>query len=232
MQTKTYLFDQEQWKQKLKDLFVSHKAELDSFGTRVNQTFEAAVFAKTIQWHKNNGWRVDIRNPKKKNQYIFKLKFSTRGAPGGYTHVLCEKENELIEIRHQLRAKIYHQPSWGVEANICCDIAIIKIVENLNKMPSDFAIENEDLISFGEAKHMSAYPELIASFVGLVHELRPECLDNIRNNTDFKQSNTVAPFLYLSGYLSGTADAMQTSITERGYNVDIYHINNELCIIK
>ncbi len=228
MPTKTYSFNQEEWKNKLAGLFAEHKADLTSFGLRVNQTFEAAIFAKTINWHKGNGWSIRIKNPKRKGKETFKLKFSTRGAPGKYTYAICRNNDREIEIRHQLRVRTKHQPASGRTANICCDIAIIKRQTDLDKMPTDFAIVNDDLVSFGEVKHMSAFPELIASFIGLVHELYPARLGEKKEKDSTGSNTSLSPFLYLSGYLAGTAEALSESIQDRGYEVAIYHVKNDM----
>ena len=99
-------------------------------------------------------------------------------------------------------------------------------------MPTDFAIVNDDLVSFGEVKHMSAFPELIASFIGLVHELYPARLGGKKEKDSTGSNTSLSPFLYLSGYLAGTADALSESIQDRGYEVAIYHVNNDMNQVK
>ena len=89
-----YLFDQKNATAKLRVFFEKEKPRLNSFGNTVNQTFEAYTFAATINWYKNNGWSVQIVNPKVKRKERFKLKFSTRGAPNNFSYAICEKNNE------------------------------------------------------------------------------------------------------------------------------------------
>jgi len=47
-----YLFDQELAIKELNNFFLKNGAALRSFGSTVNQTFEAYVFASCIKWYK------------------------------------------------------------------------------------------------------------------------------------------------------------------------------------
>ncbi|MEQ8554908.1 MAG: hypothetical protein RIC06_25710 [Cyclobacteriaceae bacterium] len=223
---KKYLFDQEQTKSKLADFFRHEKADITSFGSAVNQTFEAYVFAKVIDWFKNKGFTVDVQNPSIDGQQVFRLKYSTRGAPKNYTHVLVQKGIERYQIRHQLRVSTARQRGKReYNANICCDISII-LDKDLKNFKTDEAIPNDWLMAFGEVKHMSAFAELIASFIGLTHELKPKKLKRIRTKN---YSTEVLPcFLYVSGYLNPTAKGIIETIENRKFDLDIYSIDRPI----
>ncbi len=222
---KTYLFNQEEAKGKLKIFFQDEKAKLDSFGSKVNQTFEAYTFASTIKWYKNNEWKVKINNPKVRGKEIFRLKFSTRGAPRNFSYVVCEKDNRSCQIRHQLRVSTKaHKEKNKQRANICCDIVILEDV-NLEDYSTDSAVLNTDLISFGEVKHMSAFAELVAGFIGMVHELQPCRLKRIRIG-DWSVTDHIAPYLNVSGMLQPTARGLDETIKNRKFDIDIYHYEN------
>ncbi|MFA7654339.1 MAG: hypothetical protein WCX97_04910 [Candidatus Magasanikbacteria bacterium] len=216
---KEYLFDQEKARNNLKKYFETEKADLYSFGTTVNQVFEAYTFAETIQWYQKNHWQAKIINPPEG----FTLKFSTRGRPFNYSYVICEKDIKKCQIRHQLRVKTKaHKQNNKYAANICCDIVIME------DMPIDYfstkdAIENQWLIAFGEVKHMSAYAELIASFIGIVHELQPKRLKNIRTKKQSKMPHDhISSFLNVSGELWPTAKGLNETIEKRKYDIDVY----------
>jgi len=220
-----YLFDQELAKNELNDFFLKNGALLTSFGSTVNQTFEAFVFASCIKWYKNNDWIVNIINPKDgryKNK--FQLKFNTRGAPANYSYAKCVKNNEIKQIHHGLRVNTKYS-TYEVDkfdSNICLDIAIIKETD-ISNYKTDIAIPNEQLLSFGEAKHMSAFAELIASFIGMVHELLPKAL-----NPAETLEGDILPFLYVSGGLYKTARGIYDTIKNRGYKIKIYSFDNKL----
>jgi hypothetical protein len=47
-----YIFDQAKEKENLNNFFKNNNSLLNSFGSTVNQTFEAYVFANCIKWYK------------------------------------------------------------------------------------------------------------------------------------------------------------------------------------
>jgi hypothetical protein len=222
-----YLFDQASVKTQLKDFFTSEKATINNFGSTVNQTFEANVFAEVIKWYRANGWTVNIISPIINGNPTFKLKFNTRGAPRNYSYALCSKDDQTCQIRHGLRT---HTKSYDLlnkkSANIVCDIVVMEDVD-IDGFSSDSAISNDLLIAFGEVKHMSAYAELIASFIGLVHELKPEKLKKIRVRK-WQRSDNISSFLYVSGLLYRTAEGLVETIERRKYDIDIYSFNNPM----
>lgn len=211
-----YMFNQKQTQHDLLDFFGAYHAQLESFGRYVNQTFEAFALSQTIKWYIKRGWSVSCKNPKGGQ---FKLKFSTRGKPVNFSYFILINNRQTIHIRHQLRVGIRHNASSS--ANINLDVAVYKKTD-LSKYSTDDFLPNQELISFGEAKHMSAYAELMANFIGLVHELIPEKLDNIRNQVGFSPSEHIPPFLIVSGILYHTAKEVKKSIEDRGYDIDVY----------
>ena len=70
---------------------------------------------------------------------------------------------------------------------------------------------------------MSAFAELLAGFIGLVHELQPRRLKKVRNpKKQLKETDHVAPFLFVSGLLYNTAKGLEATFIKRGFDVDIY----------
>jgi hypothetical protein len=209
----------------LSDFFDQNRGELSRFGTTINQTFEAYVIAQTIAWFKAQpDWTVEVISPRKDDgSPNFRLKFSTRGRPGSYTYVRCTNSNgESHQIRHQLRvATRHHRNGRRPSANVCLDVAIIHDLD-LSEFKTYDCVSNDALISFGEAKHMSAFAELIAGFVGLVHELQPERLRRIRKRRTKPQPLHPSPFLFVSGHLWQTAEGLVRTIEDRRYDIDVY----------
>jgi hypothetical protein len=222
-----YLFDQQETITSLKNFFKEEKTSLNSFGNKVNQTFEAYTFAETIKRYQNNGWIVKIHNPLIKKVSVFRLKFTTRGAPRNFSYVSCEKGENKCQIRHQLRVSTKAYSSTNkYPANICCDVSIIKDID-LQFYSTNNAVPNKDLISFSEVKHMAAYAELIAGFIGMVHELQPKRLKKIRT-TSWTVDCHMSPYLNVSGHLYGTAKGLYETIEKRKYDIDIYHYEKKI----
>jgi hypothetical protein len=209
-------------KKKLADFFTAYKSQIQDFGSTVNQTFEAFVFASLVKWYTNNGWHVEFKHPKPNSNYV-KLKFSTRGQPSLYTYALCTKRNQKVQVRHGLRvATRHHRAGLTYSANVVLDVAVISDID-LSKHKTDDHVDNSYLITFGEAKHMSAFAELIANFIGLVHEVLPNKLNSLRLHSNSRKRRThPAPFLYVSGYLYPTAQGIAETIKDRGYDIEIF----------
>ncbi len=226
-------FDQKIATDKLHQFFSHKKSKIDDFGKRVSQTFEAATFAQTIKWYEARGWNIDIINPPS-NGGRFRLKYSTRGDAKNYTYVICFKHDanpSTIQIRHQIRVETHHnirrQRKKYKQANIVCDVAILKNFDH-NRITGNMHVSKQDLVSFGEAKHMDAYAELLAGFIGLVHELQPWRLSNDRSGKKEEYKNHIRPFLNLSGFCHNTAEAIKETINRRKLDIDIFDLNNPL----
>lgn len=209
-------------RKELGQFFVDNKTDISDFGSRVNQSFEAFVFASLVNWYSQNGWSVKFKHPTPGSRFV-KLKYSTRGRPSGYTYALCTKGKAKIQIRHGLRVGINHYKlEFSRPANIVLDVAVIADADLSGLKTSDH-VDNSQLITFGEAKHMAAFAELIAGFVGLVHEMRPCRLAPIRSPASpLEPREHPAPFLYVSGHLNPTAQGLVESIKDRGYDIDVY----------
>lgn len=221
-----YLFNQAKAQQELQIFFNAHKPQLSSFGNFVNQTFEAYAFAKVIEWYQDKGYSTKIINPKVKGVEVFRLKFSTRGTPNKFSYAEMTLGDETIQIRHQLRVSTTsNNERLKYNANICCDVVILKN-EDLTFFNSEAPIPSDWLISFGEMKHMSAFAELLANFIGLVFELTPKRLKKIRKRGF--QTAHISPFLYVSGYMNPTAKGILETIKRRKYDIDIYSFENPL----
>lgn len=215
--------DQAETKQRLATFFQAAKKDLHLFGETVNQTFEAHVFAALVAHYGKLGWDPKLMHPGKRadGTAVVRLKFNTRGKPKGYTYALCTKGGVSIQIRHQLRVSTAHRT--GAERrspNICLDVAVIENLD-LDRYTTDQPVPNGDLLSFGEAKHMSAYAELVAQFLGIVHEMMPHCLQGKEPSQRYKEHP--APFLFVSGKFYPSAEGIRETIEARGLRVSFFN---------
>lgn len=75
-------------------------------------------------------------------------------------------------------------------------------------------IPKEHIVSFCEAKHLTPFPELMVNFIGTVHELKPDCLDN---HGKHPVSEHIAPSLMMSGTFGKPTKRIQHSFEKRYY---------------
>jgi hypothetical protein len=223
MANKQWTFDQAATKAGLQGFFSQQRTDLQAFGSTVNQTFEAFVFASVIEWYKKRCWDISIVNPidRQTKAPRFRLKFSTRGEPKNFSYAVAQKKNRTVHIRHQLRVatKAHMRNTKGFYANVCLDVAVTRPMD-LSYYKTYYALPNSALITFGEAKHMSAFAELVAGFIGLVFEMQPTRLTNVRGKS--KRIHHLAPFLFVSGLLWKTAQGVEYTCQRRGFDIDIY----------
>lgn len=217
-------FDQKLAISGLRSFFHNDGATALDFGHRVYQTFEATTFAQVIKWYSDRGWKTSVINPRGSKKG-FRLKYSTRGDAKNYTYVLCVNKKcfpEAIQIRHQIRVETFYNIRKTLpRANIVCDVAILQdgdydfIVGNMHVL-------KDHLISFAEAKHMDAYAELVASFIGLVHEMQPWRLSHDRFKRRTAYSQHPKPFLNISGVCMPTAQGIKATIIRRNIDIAIH----------
>jgi len=217
-------FDQQAEINALVDFFRGQGAAAANFGRKVWQTFEAVTFAKLIRWYRSNGWTTTIENPTIHGRRVFRLKYSTRGDPANFSYVRCARDGATVQIRHQLRVETYHNRSKGKRvprANIVCDVAVVKDGA-YDHIKGRMHVFNTDLITFAEAKHMDAYAELIAGFIGLVHELQPSRLRRSRNSSSPAFPGHPLPFLHLSGICHDSGEGLKATIRRRRFGINVF----------
>jgi hypothetical protein len=223
-------------KNHLADVFQDKRQDLSLFGSTINQIHEAFVFGELIRYYRSKGWKVEIVNPSASKsatsppaQAKLRLKFSTRGKPSAYSYARCTKGKKVAQIHHQLRVATATAKKFRADkANVCLDVAVIKEFD-VSALSSDDPVANKQLITFGEAKHMVAFAELLAGFVGMVHELQPKRL-RISKSTETGRSrlSSPLPFLYVSGWLNPTAQGILSTIKKRGFEIDLYSQDDHL----
>jgi hypothetical protein len=142
---------------------------------------------------------------------------------------VAAKGAKSVHIRHNLRVatKAHRKNKKKIYANVCLDVAVIRPMD-ISHYKTYYALPNQRLITFGEAKHMSAFAELVASFIGLVHEIQPRRLTRPRHIS--KRLHHLPPFLFVSGLLLPTARGIEHTCKRRRFDFDIYSSAKEVSL--
>ncbi len=218
-------------KSTLAGFFRDNKAEVTHFGNTVNQCFEAYVFASMVNWYREQGWDVRFEHPDGEAK-MARLKFSTRGKPNKYTFAVCSKSGLRVQVRHSLRVATQHfTGDQAHPANVVLDAAVIEDCD-LSQHTTNNAVENQRLITFAEAKHMSAFAELVVGFIGMVHEMCPYRLASATKAKPQKLAPHPLPFLYVSGHLFPTARGILETMVHRNMDVTIYDYTTNLTELR
>jgi hypothetical protein len=102
------------------------------------------------------------------------------------------------------------------------DVAIIPENRGPHERPAQpwTRVRNADLITFIESKALVIFPMLIAQFIGIVFEIRPNHL-NGRMRRGFTAQSHFNPSLVSIGYLQGTSQRIVTSFGQRGFMIGV-----------
>jgi hypothetical protein len=179
------------------------------------QRFEAYCFLEEIRRLKAAGLAPVLRNPGGAKYVV--LKFYTRGRPSKYSHAEFGVRGEAIEMHHNLKVRSFHAGLPGAtdpEPGFHLDLAFIRA----DSIVEDKWVSSEDLLSFVECKHMPAFPELIASFLGLVHEVMPRYLFPKRASW-FTRRCLRRPTLMTSRFPSIGARSVWKTVSARGLSL-------------
>jgi hypothetical protein len=82
------------------------------------------------------------------------------------------------------------------------------------------ALTNNDLVTWVEAKKLVVYPMLLAQFIGIVHELSPDCL-NGPNRKGFQEDGHFPPALVTTGNFTRGCAQIRTGFADRGFRVSV-----------
>jgi len=137
----------------------------------------------------------------------------------------------LFEIRHNLKVAGAWIEKQGEETDppmFALDISVVKanslphLKRGQKRKEEKYWAENSHLVTFGEAKKLTAYPMLLAQFLGIVHEIKPEFLKPEETETSATISQQhPPPTLFTANHLTwGTKKVLQ-SFKERGFSVRV-----------
>jgi len=95
----------------------------------------------------------------------FRFKCFPRGNPDDYSYFMASRSEEHLEIRLSVDSQ---NLKWkSIKLNL--DIVVIR----QDSISADNVVDSEkDLITFAECKNMRGFPELVATFEGMIYELQ------------------------------------------------------------
>jgi len=184
----------------------------DKLGARQTQILELAAIIGVSQHYAASGFQIDIRNPLAGSQFI--VKTSTRGHPASYSRICCSSGSETVELHSNLVVRGAHD-----EGMYCVDVGIIEsgCVPYTKTKTKWECVRNEDLRSFAEVKKLVVYPMLLAQFLGIVHEIRPNFLDE-PPPLGFGIGAHLPPTLISLGHFSGNSRIIVKGFLRRGFS--------------
>lgn len=209
------------------DFLNRHKSSMYEIATHGTNVFEAFCFIIVVRHYEMAGYEL---KPENLLDGKFRFKYNTRGYPWNYSYfVVSLKETEegndnvLFEIRHNLkvsgawvRAETDNDtdpPMFALDVAVIESNSLPVLKMGQKRNGEKYWVDNTHLITFGEAKKLTAYPMLLAQFLGIVHEIKPEFL-NIEERERLKtilDQKHPPPLLLTSNHLTwGTKQVLKS----------------------
>lgn len=158
----------------------SYKKDLENVVSRLSDFFEMKIYNDVVRAYEQLGYICKPMQLFNGNQ--FKYKLSPSGYIKNFSYFEIEKNDQKFWIVHNLKCESASYKDSYITADICVIDESSNQSKAIDNKQVDF-VPNLHLMTFFECKYMSPFPELIASFVGLVTVLKPDCL-SIKKRTN------------------------------------------------
>jgi hypothetical protein len=199
----------------IEKFLIKHATTFGLQGSRISHYFEMGCYNDVVKFYEKNGFTVSPQNLKGTQ---FHYKISAHGDPDNFSHfavskALGDKVYEF-EIHHNLSLECPYES----EIFYTADISVINKGSIVRTRPETYAKKRSfcrgfNLQTFFEVKHISPFPELLFSFVGLPENI----LMNENRNPEVRH---LAPSLLMSGRANFHGEKIRKYL-EGKYNVNI-----------
>lgn len=202
----------------LADFSNRYRILLAEHAKRISDYFEMTCYNLVIRYYEKKGYELEVQNLQSGK---FKFKCSPTGLLKNFSYFKATKKNdqgvdEVVYIYHNATV----QSAFDEKVFTTPDIVVSN--SNTPAETKDYYttkkalsyIPKENLVTFCEAKHLTPFPELMVNFIGTIHELKPNCVDNNEEHTD---SEHIAPSLMMSGTFGKPTKRIQHSFEKRYY---------------
>jgi hypothetical protein len=187
---------------------------------------ELSAMMLAVQHYEQLNYKVkpiisdDVR--KEGKRVAFKPKWGTRGKPRKHSWWEIERDGEKYEIH--MNAPVWDGIS-GKTGVYVVDVAVIKkeaVTTDDERYKAVTGFNNNDLITFMEAKSFPIYPMLVAHFLGIVHEIKPWAL-NGKTPYRFLKESHFDPTLLSRGVPKVNVGNLLRSLSKRKIKVRVIH---------
>jgi hypothetical protein len=179
------------------------------------QLLELGAVTLTSEHYRLNGYTVTVNNLVEGR---FRVKLSARGYPWNYSWFTVSRGDVRFEIHTNVAVESAHGDDgvYVVDVGVCIADRIPRSRPLQGKWT---ALDNHDLATFVEAKKLVVYPMLLAQFVGIVHEIRPECL--LPPPKGHSEVGHHDPALVSTGHPAATSLAIAQGFEKRGFRIAV-----------
>jgi hypothetical protein len=187
------------------------------------QILEVGALTIVAEHYRRDGWSVEVRNLR---HGLFRTKLSASGKAWNFSWFECSRKEARIEIHGNLPVESATPLDSGIYV---VDVGVVR-VGSVSALQAEthpgrglVAVANEDAISFLEAKKLVIYPMLLAQFVGIVHEIKPDFLRPVLDADDTVATDErhLRPALVSVGPLGATSADIIAGFARRGFRLNV-----------
>lgn len=201
---------------KLNKFVRQHRTQFEKISNRESQFLELAALVATAEHYKAKGY---IILPHNLRGGYFTVKTSARGYPWNFSWFEAKKGYLVFEIHGNTPVL----SSYGLDNGVyVVDVAVVRGGWYQSKIDKKKwkGIQNSELITFIEVKKLVIYPMLLAQFLGIVHEIKPQFLDR-RRPQSFLKDGHFDPALISVGYMTAVSNSIRKGFIDRNYKLTI-----------
>jgi hypothetical protein len=193
-----------------------HRQTFAQLSNRQYQLLELGSLIAIQQHYTSNGFEADVKTPR--DQPVFVVKKNSKGHPADYSRISLVRACEEVELHVNLLVRGAHD-----DGIYCVDVGVVEggvIPARRQRGEKWSCLANEELVSFAEVKRLRVYPMLLAQFLGIVHEIKPQFLAPPPIE-GFGSGQHLPPTLIVLGHFSGNSSAIVKAYPDRGIQVHV-----------
>jgi len=165
--------DRDSLLQAIEGFTARHRHALHALVRRNSQLLEVAALMSCVQHYEHSGYVVSAMNTDPAGTVVFKS--ATTGDPRKYSwFAVATDSGQCFEIHANLPVK----SAYGLDGGVyVVDVAVVTADAAATKVRGrQWVVESLSVLTFAEVKALPVYPMLLAHFVGIVHEVKPQFL--------------------------------------------------------
>lgn len=196
----------------IKRVIKKHSEAFVVIGSSQPKLLELASITGFAEHYKAHSFHVRVHNPKGKA--YFAMKAGTNGDPWNFSYFSAHDGIENVELHMNVKVRSAHDSGM-----YCVDVGVVQagVVPREKPTAKWECLPNEALVTFGEAKKLVVYPMLLAQFIGIVHEIKP----NFLNHKSTAPTDHPPPTLIALGSFSGNSRAIVSAYPGRNIKLNI-----------
>lgn len=196
----------------------NHHTQLQQVPVIQSQLLELGALVTSVEHYRAQGYSIVPANLRDGD---FRLKRSSGGKPWNFSWFVATRGSRSVEIHTNMTAG----GAYGEDkARYVVDIGVCEpeiLPTSKGEQKEWLSIDNRSLITFVEAKKLTIYPMLLAQFIGIVHEIKPQFLEKALEDSEFEAEGHFRPTLVTTGPWARLCEQIYKAYDSRGFRIRV-----------